>query len=555
MRSAVLERSPPVAAIPPRANGARPAEPLPLRILAAPGPDRVPDPYTARRDERTEWKLAHPQAWWSHVRSLLHYDPGYRYDVTHEYEDDWTTDPDYPGEIRRLPHNEDGVPDMSRQQNRHRELMTDGRDSLNQTLHTDRTDSSLVAVSEPILTFRDLPLTYPNVQARPDLAVVDTDTLPLDRDDALYHIHMEAGDPAPVLVVEITSPDSTRPWDLREKRALYAELGIPEYLVLDSPARDAPYVLRAFVLQADGRYGETVLGVDSDGVPNYHSAALGRPIRLQQLDAKQLERPGALDIPRLQWWDADTGRWRDRRTDGETVMAERDQAVAGRDQAVTERNEAVAGRDQAVAGRDQAVTERNEAVTERNEAVTERNEAVTERNEAVTERNEAVTERNEAVTERNEAVTERNEAEVRLLDASIGTLWALLGEPHPQVAAQVEDFWRTHGAPAGHRVAGLVLAVANGAHWQTLLRAVTENDDGVFAPDRALDLLRNALPVAAADRIAAHWGTAGPPAAAADRVLEAVARPREWQAILDISEDDNGPLDSNCVESQVPGIT
>ena len=472
MRSAVLERSPPVAVIPPRANGARPAEPLPLRILKPPGPGRAPDPCRAHRDERTEWKLAHPQAWWSHVRSLEHYDPGYRYDVTHEYEDDWTTDPDYPGEIRRLPHNEDGVPDMSRQQHRHRELMSDGYKNLHQTLHTDRTDSRLVAVSEPIITFRDLPLTYPNVQVRPDLAVVDMDTLPPDRDpnDALYHIHIAAGDPAPVLVVEITSPDSTRLRDLREKRALYAELGIPEYLVLDSPARDAPYVLRAFVLQADGRYGEVMLGVDSDNVPNYHSAALGRPIRLQQLDAVQLERPGTLDVPRLQWWDADTGRWRDFQTDHETVMAERDKAVA----------------------------------------------------------------------ERNEAVTERNEAEVRLLDASIGTLWALLGEPHPQVAARVEDFWRAHGAPAGHRVAGLALAVVNGAHWQTLLRAVTENDDGVFAPDRALDLLRNALPVAAADRIAAHWEAAGPPAEAADRVLEAVARPREWQAILDIPGDDNG---------------
>ena len=486
MRSAVLERSPPVAVIPPRANGARPAEPLPLRILEPPGPGRAPDPCTAHRDERTEWKLAHPQAWWSHVRSLVHYDPGYRYDVTHEYEDDWTTDPDYPGEIRRLPHTEDGVPDMSRQQHRHRELMTDGCKNLNQTLHTDRTDSRLVAVSEPIITFRDLPLTYPNVQVRPDLAVVDMDTLPPDRDpnDALYHIHIAAGDPAPVLVVEITSPDSTRPRDLREKRALYAELGIPEYLVLDSPARDAPYVLRAFVLQADGRYGEAVLGVDSDNVPNYHSAALSRPIRLQQPDAVQLERPGAVDVPRLQWWDADTGRWRDFQTDHETVMAER--------------------------------------------------------NEAVAERDEAVTERDEAVTERDEAVAGRDEAEVRLLDASIGTLWALLGEPHPQVAARVEDFWRAHGAPAGHRVAGLALAVVNGAHWQTLLRAVTENENGMFAPDRALDLLRNALPVAAADRIAAHWEAAGPPAEATDRVLAAVARPREWQAILDIPDDDNG---------------
>ena len=44
------------------------------------------------------------------LRCLIYYDPEYAYDVGHEYEDDWTTDPDHSGNgIEFAEYDEDGV--------------------------------------------------------------------------------------------------------------------------------------------------------------------------------------------------------------------------------------------------------------------------------------------------------------------------------------------------------------------------------------------------------------------------------------------------------------
>ena len=336
MRPAGIEHSPSDVAAPPFANGARPAEPAPYQELEPPDPDLEPDPSESPRGVRTEWKLAHVAAWREHIRSLEHYDPGYRYDITHEYEADWTTDPDYGPGIALFPFNEDDF--VGRQHDRHHRLQLEVCDSLNDS-HK-RQSRRLVSVKDLELFFKSS--FHFKSKVKPDVTVRAVADIPTDRDeeDALYSIHTERGEAAPLLVVEITSPDSTRLQDLREKKALYAELGIAEYVVLDSPVKNAPYALRAFVLQADGRYGEAVLGCDADSIPNYHSAALGCPLRLQQPDAP----PAGPDdpeppAPRLQWWDASATRWCDIRTDEEYRLA-RSEARLARSEARLARSEA-----------------------------------------------------------------------------------------------------------------------------------------------------------------------------------------------------------------------
>ena len=54
------------------------------------------DPYMTRaaREVRIAWRLAH-LAEWDRGLDLFYFDPEYAYDVVHEYEDEWTTDPDH----------------------------------------------------------------------------------------------------------------------------------------------------------------------------------------------------------------------------------------------------------------------------------------------------------------------------------------------------------------------------------------------------------------------------------------------------------------------------
>ena len=62
------------------------------------------------RTERAAWRLAHPKAWRAELEHLVYYDPEYAYDVGHEYENDWTTDPDHAGNgIGFAEYDEDGI--------------------------------------------------------------------------------------------------------------------------------------------------------------------------------------------------------------------------------------------------------------------------------------------------------------------------------------------------------------------------------------------------------------------------------------------------------------
>ena len=391
-----------------------PAEPSPYQEWESPPPDTgmEPDPLEVPRHERVVWKLAHLDKWRNHLQTLSHYDPGYAYDITHEYGIDWTTDPDYIPEIGRMHFNENDI--LTPQTNRHRTLQSEAF----HTLVESQAENGQAVTAEPTVTF--VSFTYPKSMIRPDLAVLPWRSPPSGRDleDALFNIHINEGDPAPLLVVEITSPGSTRPDDLKGKMQLYAELGVAEYVLIDSPSKNAPYSLRAFGLQGGHAYREAVLQADSEGIPNYHSEALGFPIRLRQPDSPSVETARiGLQTPRLQWFDASVARWRDVRTD----------------------------------------TEHQLQVAE---------------------------------AERDRAEAERDRAEAEQLEASIGTMRVLLADSKPQAAQRVEEFWRRHGAPAGHLVAALVKDVVTGdAPLGTLLRAVPDDvghlpheDDGGNGP-------------------------------------------------------------------------
>ncbi|MCE2468098.1 MAG: hypothetical protein J4G06_08760 [Caldilineaceae bacterium] len=64
-----------------------------LAASAWPGAD-MPVSYVARA-WRTRARLQVWPAWQEHLQSLLHHDPDHVYDLGHEYEEDWTTDPTY----------------------------------------------------------------------------------------------------------------------------------------------------------------------------------------------------------------------------------------------------------------------------------------------------------------------------------------------------------------------------------------------------------------------------------------------------------------------------
>ena len=57
------------------------------------------EPYMTRaaRAVRTAWRLVHLAEWDRELETLFHHDPAYAYDIIHEYEGEWTTDPDHSG--------------------------------------------------------------------------------------------------------------------------------------------------------------------------------------------------------------------------------------------------------------------------------------------------------------------------------------------------------------------------------------------------------------------------------------------------------------------------
>ena len=286
------------------------------------------DAATARaaRTRRTAWRLDHPAAWRAGLEQLDHFEPEYNYDVVHEYEDEWTTDPDYGGDgIHLREYDEDGF--VSPEHRRHMPFLMAMLDVLvdmlgNRVEHeVEMHFSARIGKMLGLLTGKD----EGKSQVKPDLMVLPRALeLPTGRERSKEGrtIRLDAGHPVPELVVEIVSPTSEHR-DLEDKLELYAVLGITEYLACDPgtpPDPDAddpgsPAELLLFQLQPNGTYRQ------ADDVSACYSNVCGTHVRLWQPDVQEM--------PRFQWRDTRLGRWRDRETDREREQAERMEMALG----------------------------------------------------------------------------------------------------------------------------------------------------------------------------------------------------------------------------------
>ncbi|MYA03163.1 MAG: Uma2 family endonuclease [Caldilineaceae bacterium SB0664_bin_22] len=290
------------------------------------------DPYMTRaaRTARTAWRLEHLEEWHRDLETLFYYDPEYAYDVVHEYEDEWTTDPDHSGNgIKFYEFDEGGVLEPTDDR---RTMLEGAMLNLLRTVLGNRAESQgrlyfpgNIAERLKLLTRGGNRGSY----VKPDLMVFPSVyELPTgvhrDRSDCALRTH--EGEPPPELVVEILSVSSVAR-DYGVKARLYAALGVAEYWVCDVGGirgPDSPVELSVFRLGADGLYAPVSSSQPPAGsgdrweVPVYGSGVLDRPFRL---------RPGAYE-PRFQWWDAAQGRWRDPESDvAFERQAERDRHV------------------------------------------------------------------------------------------------------------------------------------------------------------------------------------------------------------------------------------
>lgn len=270
---------------------------------------------TARmvRKRRMDARLDHPALWRAGLAHLPHYAPDYEYDVAHEYERDWTTDPDYGAEgVKLLDYDEDGF--VSPNATRHGSLIAlivqALRDSLGNRvanepeLHFDQRIGAMLG----LLTGEG----KGKKQVVPDLVVLPPELAwPADRERGKRGrvLHLEQGDLVPELVAEVVSPISEQR-DLEDKRALYAALGIAEYLVIEPGEPPDPFqgdpeifpAIRLYRLESNGSY--QLIGDSSEPFQ-----VCGTLVRLSQ--------PEAGRMPVFQWWDEHQELWRDPASDRE----------------------------------------------------------------------------------------------------------------------------------------------------------------------------------------------------------------------------------------------
>ena len=272
------------------------------------------DPLTAQsaRRRRTVWRITHPEEWQAYLQRLPHYDPVYVYDEGHEYDLDWTTDPDYSGVGKRCEYDEEGFvsPDLAS----HDLMIYRVLSALLALFGRDvRNLSDTRVQKEPDLYFpaalgRDLGLFTDGGNVKemvtPDVVVApEGEAFPVNREIALRG---DEPDPLPAMVVEVKSP-STGGWELNGKRRLYAALGIQEYLLVETGERTREPKLDLNCLR-DGEYHRVPdsLHVESDrSVVSVFSEVCSTYLRLQ----------GTGQAPLFQWLDADEGCWRDPESD------------------------------------------------------------------------------------------------------------------------------------------------------------------------------------------------------------------------------------------------
>ena len=277
------------------------------------------------RAQRVAWRPRPPRhsAWQAQIETLLHYQPWYPYDIAHEYEYDWTTDPDYCAEgIALFEFDENGM--LQNQDERSQSIETHMRDTARDRVgrrvvyQTGYVFVPEIAVRLELYTAQGKPAN----SVKPDLIVMPSEEdLYVDKSLPPEERGPRPDDPVPELVLEILS-ESTAQKDLNEKRLIYETLGIHEYLVYDlggKRASDSPRALLLYRLDADGRYGLT----QPDAEGTHWSDVFNARIRMQ---------PAANDTdgseaPVFQWYDQEKGYWRDHASD-----RQRESHAEGRDE-------------------------------------------------------------------------------------------------------------------------------------------------------------------------------------------------------------------------------
>ena len=306
----------------------------------------------AAREERIVWRLEHLAAWQHDLESLTHFDPDYPYDVAHEYDHDWTTDPDYGAEgVHFSEFEEDGVliDDDSRPSRLREHMLDTARDRIGRRTLTGATYVFLPQqIAHLKLTTRQ---GSPVDRVKPDLVVMPSETDLLEANDPTPGRTAKLDDPVPELVLEILSK-TTATRDLDTKRHLYEILGVGEYLVYDLGGKRWPGSPRELLMYrlVDGAYEAVapLMKTSASEPDTVWSGVFDTHIRFlpdAREDAEEFRHlpEGHRPSPRFQW-APEEGRWRDTETDAEhernRIVQERDQAVHERDWIVQERDQA-----------------------------------------------------------------------------------------------------------------------------------------------------------------------------------------------------------------------
>ena len=291
--------------------------------VGEPHPDADPAMTREAREARIAWRLEHLDEWQRDLESLAHYDPGYAYDVAHEYDVDWTTDPDYgPTGIHLFEFDEDGVlySDDDRPQAIELYMRDTARDRVGYRVVYQTRYGFMPEIAERVgLHTRQ---GRPSNTVKPDLIVMPSEE---DLDPSRFP---EDGQPrpddaVPELVLEILS-ESTAVRDQEGKRQLYEYLGVREYLLYDLGGKrwdNSPRELLVYRLEGDAyRQVPPDPGLSEPQAQAFWSDVFDAYIRMMpdpQEDTEEFRQlpVGRRPPPLFQWRDAVQGRWRDRATD------------------------------------------------------------------------------------------------------------------------------------------------------------------------------------------------------------------------------------------------
>lgn len=254
---------------------------------------------------RTRARLQVLPAWREHLQLLSHHDPDYAYDPGHEYQEDWTTDADYRRDGVRL-YCFDGegrlvMPTGSF----HGKLIEWLLQTLCRVLgHRVCKEPDLhyaAAVGEALRQFTEAG--EPRTLKAPDLAVMPpawTLAEPRERTVEERIIRLDRGDPPPELVAEVVSK-SNRGKDFDDNLDLYAALGIPEYLIVDTGEFTQTPGLWLFRFEASGNA--------------YRLAESGRTLTACGIPMRLRDAEVTGNAPVMQCRNPDTGRWHDYESD------------------------------------------------------------------------------------------------------------------------------------------------------------------------------------------------------------------------------------------------